>query len=170
MTDSGTEEWGPDLALIRIPGVIASDIAVVKAFYDFDRRRGRYAETIRYDRGLWNVIGAPEELSNFGAQEASLHISLFSSWITKASERDGLDYVDLAYGHEERSDLPHSYGGISGSGLWQIQPTRSKGTGDISWNDTVQLEGVAFYQKVTGDQRGVIRCHGRKSLFRILDQ
>ena len=105
MTDSGTEEWGPDLALIRIPGVIASDIAVVKAFYDFDRRRGRYAETIRYDRGLWNVVGAPEELSNFGAQEASLHISLFSSWITKASERDGLDYVDLAYDHEERSDL-----------------------------------------------------------------
>jgi len=165
----GPEEWGPDLALIRIPDIVASDLRRVKAFYNLDRRRSEYAEPARYDRGLWAVIGAPAEWSAFGPHDAVLQLSLFGSWIVKACEREGLDYLDLAFDHEGRPDLPQSYGGISGSGLWQVAVTRSANTGVISWTDAVRLEGVAFFQEFTAKRRGVIRCHGRKSIFQALE-
>ena len=38
-------------------------------------------------------------------------------------------------------------------------------TGTVTWNGEVSLEGVAFYQKFTGPAEGVIRCHGRESIY-----
>ena len=46
-----------------------------------------------------------------------VEIGLFASVVASAQIGDGFDYVDLSYFHEDRPDLPRSYGGISGSGL-----------------------------------------------------
>jgi hypothetical protein len=157
-------EWGPDLALVRLPSLIARDIRQVKAFYNVDKRRPLPAEHPPYESGLWAVLGAPEEQSVFGEKEAVLKISLFASVVTSAQSRDGFDYVNLSYFHEDRPDLPRSYGGISGSGLWRLPISRAE-NGTITWNGEAHLEGVAFYQKAASAVEGVIRCHGRTSVY-----
>ena len=156
-------EWGPDLALIRLPDLVARDIRQVKAFYNVDRRKPSSGERPEYESGLWAVLGAPAEQSEFGAKEAILKISLFASVVASAQIRDGFDYVDLSYFHDERPDLPRSYGGISGSGLWRLPISRAE-NGAVTWDGVVQLEGVAFYQKPVSPVEGVIRCHGRASV------
>jgi hypothetical protein len=157
-------EWGPDLALIRLPSVVARDLGQVKAFYNIDKRKALMGDRPAYDHGVWAVVGAPEEQSLFGKDEAVLTICLFASVVASAQTRDGFDYVDLSYFHEDRPDLPRSYGGISGGGLWQLPIARSE-SGDVVWNDHVNLEGVAFYQKAISPFEGVIRCHGRWSVY-----
>lgn len=161
---TGPPEWGPDLALIRVPDIVASDIRRVKAFYNLDKRRPKPGEHPAYDEGAWAVIGAPGELSTFGETEAVLRISLFVSVVVSARQRDGFDYVDLGYYHQGRSDLPQSYGGLSGSGLWHA-PIRKSASGAVSWTGEARLEGVAFYQEPTDEKEGVIRCHGRVSIY-----
>ena len=164
LSASGFAEWGPDLALIRLPDLVARDIRQVKAFYNVDKRRPSSGERPQYESGLWAVLGAPGEQSEFGEKEAVLRISLFASVVASAQIRDGFDYVDLSYFHEDRPDLPRSYGGISGSGLWRLPISKAE-SGAIAWNGEVQLEGVAFYQKPASAVEGVIRCHGRMSLY-----
>lgn len=159
-------EWGPDLAMIRLPDLLASELRNTKAFYDLDRRRaGSLAEPVRHGFGLWCVIGAPGEQSVFGENEALLRTSVFASGLVTPSERGGWDYLDLSFDHEGKPHLPTSYGGLSGSGLWQVQVTKSASTGSVSWPETANLEGVAFYQKSISGLAGVLRCHGRRSLF-----
>jgi hypothetical protein len=157
-------EWGPDLALIELPDKVASDVRRAKAFYNLDKRRPKPGEQPAYDQGLWAVIGAPEELSTFGETKAVLRVSLFASVVVSTCQRAGFDYVDLAYYHEGRSDLPQSYGGLSGSGLWHA-PIRKSVSGAVSWTGEARLEGVAFYQKPIDKKEGVIRCNGRKTIY-----
>jgi hypothetical protein len=144
--------------------LIASDVRQLKAFYNLDRRRPE-SGVAPEQHDLWAAIGAPAEQSRFGPKEAVLRLTLFDSWTAQACERDGFDYLDVAFDHERRPDLPRSYGGISGSGLWQI-PITTSASGSISWTRSVRLEGVAFFQKPTSAQQDVIRCHGRKSILR----
>jgi len=161
---AGPPEWGPDLALINLPEIDAADIRRVKAFYNLDKRRPKPGEQPAYDQGLWAVIGAPGELSTFGETEGVLGVRLFASVVFSACQRAGFDYVDLGYYHEGRSDLPQSYRGLSGSGLWHAPITKST-SGAVSWTGQAGLEGVAFYQKPTDEKEGVIRCHGRTSIY-----
>jgi hypothetical protein len=166
---SGTEfgEWGPDLALIRLPKLVARDIGQVKTFYNIDKRRPSLDSAAPYAAGAWAVLGAPAEQSTFGPKEAVLKVSLLASVVAAARMRDGFDFVDLSYFHEGRPDLPQSYGGISGSGLWHL-PISRDGDGTIVWNREAHLEGVAFFQKAANAVEGVIRCHGRTSLYEQL--
>lgn len=165
---TGPEELGPDLALIGIHDLVAADIRQVKAFYNLDKRRPRITESVPYDTGLWAIVGAPAEQSTFGEDEAVMKISLFASRIVGFSQRGDFDFVDLAFYHEGRPDLPQSYGGLSGSGLWQVPIEKSASTGRLSMAEQVHLEGVAFYQEFATQHEGVIRCHGRRSVYEHL--
>jgi hypothetical protein len=53
---TGPPEWGPDLALIELPDILAADIRQVKAFYNLDKRKPKPGEQAGYERGLWAVI------------------------------------------------------------------------------------------------------------------
>jgi hypothetical protein len=172
-----SEEWGPDLALLAIPEPLVSAIKVHKAFYDLDRRREAVMNgPARFADGFWGVYGAPAEHSVFDADEATLRVGLFACSDPPRFEREGFDYVELPIDRTTRAHLPGSYGGISGAGLWRFdviadgltaRPDRT-----ISLGDGVDLEGVAFFEEFTAKDRvkGVIRCHGRKSVYaRLVD-
>jgi hypothetical protein len=159
-------EWGPDLALIRLPQPAAWEISQEKAFYNLDRERPEPGAAAERDN-FWALVGAPAEQAVFSPTESILRLCLFDSWTSpRECQRGGLDYRDLALDHTRRKGLPQSYGGISGSGLWRIPITRS---GDqISWRHSVRLEGVAFFQVPMAGPQQVIRCHGPKSILLCL--
>jgi len=83
--DKGPGEWGPDLAPIRLPDLIVSDIVREKAFFRLDRPRPEAAD----EHVLSVVIGAPAEQSTFSQSEAVLRLSLFDTWTVRVLERDG---------------------------------------------------------------------------------
>ena len=86
----GPPEWGPDLALIKLPDIDSANIRRVKAFYNLDKRKPESGGRAGYDKGLWGVIGVPAELSIFGETEAELKIRLFASEVVSAHERGRL--------------------------------------------------------------------------------
>ena len=84
-------------------------------------------------------------------------------------EIDGYDYLDYPVSPLARKTpppLPRSWGGMSGSGLWQI-PLKSEEDHFEEDNieyDTPLLSGILFRQrKVSGEMW--ITCHGRKSVY-----
>jgi hypothetical protein len=160
---SPSDEWGPDLALIRLPSLAARDIGREKAFYDLDRQRTDPVLAGERD-DCWALIGAPAEQATFRPTESMLRLTLFDSW-TKPHEceRGGFDYRDVTLDRMRRRGLPQSYKGISGSGLWRIPIARSGR--QIAWTREVRLEGVAFFQIPAPAPRQIIRCHGRKSIL-----
>ena len=170
VSQRGTPEWGPDLALIGIPELKASELRAHKAFYNLDRRRPAALETAPYTGGgMWGVLGAAAEQASFAADVAILPTNLFVSVITATTEQSVYDYLDLAIRVGGSPGLPTSYGGLSGAGLWRYELTKSESTGRVAVAGRPSLEGVAFYQG-PGSDRSFIRCHGRRSVYqRVLE-
>ena len=79
-----------------------------------------------------------------------------------AEEIGGYDYLEyLVDPLDSEGPSPESWGGMSGSGLWQI-PLRSQGNGlDF---DSPLLSGICFLEKKVNGEMW-IRCHGRKSVY-----
>ena len=160
----GDPELGPDLAVISLPQLISRQVRQEKAFYNIDKRRPLAGQHPQYDAGAWAIIGVPDEWSDFTGPEAVMKLTLFVSIVERARERGGFDYVDLGYYQKGKPDHLKSYGGMSGSGLWQFTVQRSP-AGKLTWLGDARLEGVAFYQLPSDNFTGVVRCHGRASLY-----
>jgi hypothetical protein len=56
---------------------------------------------------------------------------------------------------------------MSGGGLWRVQFYPHSEKEEIS--STIALEGVAFYELGTTEGKGIIRCHGTKSIQKVLE-
>jgi hypothetical protein len=90
-----SDDWGPDVALIGVPEPHAGKITLSKAFYHLDRRRtAALTSTVRLQEGLWAVIGAVHEQSEFGPDESVVRPTVFASTISGTAERDGYDYLE----------------------------------------------------------------------------
>jgi hypothetical protein len=169
--------WGPDLALIEIPLLYASNLeATGKAFYDLTRRRAERLEVpLDVRSGNWVIVGALFD-ENFtvtgpqpdGGEGLETTLTLIGSRVRSTHERRGFDCIDIALDNKLSDGFPVSYGGISGAGLWRVGTRFGE---KIAWpNDgPVELEGVAFfYHKPDPEPEDeVIRCHGRRSVYDI---
>ena len=161
---------GPDLAFVEIPQLDVQRIQQRKAFFNLDRRKkGKLAISPTYQSGLWSVLGAVEEQSEFNPTEACLGLRVYACGFPNAETRGGHDYLELPYDRRSSPQLPTSFGGISGSGLWQVLIAKSRRTQQVNLSHA-ELEGVAFFQEpdANSSSRGVIRCHARQSLYSAL--
>lgn len=153
-----SEEWGPDIALVRLPEALVRRLELRKAFYDLARDR---ADALREGgRRLWVLIGATEEGSDLSSKdEALLKNRQFTTPEPQKSTHDGLDYTEVPWGRDN-PDAPTTWGGMSGAGLWLVDPDVNKGV----------LAGLAFYEHPPdGTERGFIRCHSRRDVEQYLD-
>jgi len=146
-------EWGPDLALLELPVLDANKMERFKVFYNLDRRKSEaLASSPLYNTGEWALIGAPGEFCSVGAKRANLDVFLLANKLLYVHDRGGFDYVDMSLDAKGKSELPRSYAGLSGSGLWQL------------YDGSVSLEGIAFYQSLK-ETKQYVRCHARKSIY-----
>ena len=163
------QPWGPDLALLRLPDHVRQQLELrgLKAFYDLDRHR----ETLSTDRtlpchGAWVVVGCPA-FASLVTEGAPLNLSgyaLFGFGATHHEEGE-FDYVDLRVNPPPDEGVPDSLKGMSGAGLWWTPLTKNAQSGQITWDGTRQLEGVAFREEFS--PRRSIRCHWRRSVYAL---
>jgi hypothetical protein len=150
-------EWGPDLALLRIPPEYVGGIKAFQVFEDV-ATRGRPMNVACLE--CWMLLGTPKELGSFSPHHADVQIS--GSFVNPRYHRRGKqDYFDVAM-DITAADAPKSFGGVSGGGLWRILAYISPTTGKIDWLQ--RLKGVAFYEFPPKDGGRMLRCHGPSSL------
>jgi len=77
-------------------------------------------------------------------------------------ERDGFDYIEFPV-IDDGPDVPTSFKGMSGGGLWQVTVTRSK-SGDLEISRSY-LIGVIFFEDTRENGVRFLRCHGSLSLY-----
>ena len=157
------EEWGPDLAFLRVPDQFVLSIEAYDAiFHNLSIRKETALQSApETDEGRWVILGVPQETAILTPTHASLEFTGYFMPVKTTHTRDGFDYVDLEVNMMSYPDAPQSFGGVSGGGLWQVLPSQSGSTGEFSW----ELEGVAFYQSAPKDGLRFVRCHGRRSIY-----
>ena len=73
------------------------------------------------------------------------------------------DYLEFKARYGGLNEPPQSFGGFSGAGLWQAPLVRTP-EGTLKAKELL-LSGVAFYQFARTEERRVIKCHGRRSVY-----
>lgn len=163
LRDKEWSEWGPDVALIELPPVDASSVKLVKAFYDLDKPR--LPERVDQMESTWVLVGVPEEGSYIEQDAALMRVTAYSPSEITPRDLGEYDYIDISFSRVGIEGLPSFFGGISGSGLWEIPFMRSDKADGFRWNRTVILRGLAFYQP---KGQSVVRCHGPKTINRLV--
>lgn len=161
-------EQGPDLAFIRLSPDIMANIESRASVINGDRQRAQFnsGEPERYAMASV-VFGVVQEFTGATVKSGGLATTPFRGFLSKGNivdvnEAHGLDLFRLQPVPDE-ADLPTSYEGTSGGGLWQLY---LRADGSVI---QLRLAGVAFYQKKIGDELHIIG-HGPHSIYHTLYQ
>jgi hypothetical protein len=164
LNSSGYGQWGPDLAICRIPEPIASQLLPDgKVYHRLDAAPMSANDNIRW---FWVLVGVPDEMSIHGASEDVLATRAIGCHTLLLHEHGGHKYVDLLFDRTKYHGLPRSFGGVSGGGLW-IAEFETKDD-SLNWTGRVCLRGVAFYQHPEADNVAAVRCHDREDIVALL--
>lgn len=168
--DGRISEWGPDMALLRLPQPFVSTIEAKKSFLNLPQHKKAFAShPPATDSGLWVVMGMVGELSEIQEYpqkrivEGHVQGGAYVSFVQQTYQRAGYDYYDLG-ANLQLPGVPSSFRGVSGGGLWEIGLAMKK-DGTIVWEGKRYFRGVAFWQSENSDGHRMVRCHGPKSIF-----
>jgi hypothetical protein len=152
-------EWGPDLALLRIPAERVGSISAYRLFYNLARPA---SPPKVHHVELRVLMGVPETLGVFKDDFAQLIIhGLFCDVEAEPKIRASFDYIDLSV-NVSGPDTHSDFRGVSGGGLWKVRVYQNRSIGKTDFFGI--LEGVAFHQSDLVDGRRILRCHGPESI------
>jgi hypothetical protein len=162
-----SDELGPDLAFLPIPSdklAVINDFTT-KLFWNLDRHQAEMLkDNPEFGDGLWVLTGAPDVYSRVPkahTQELRLMAYRLGSVGWPMTNGD-FDYVHAPMLGQ---DMPNTFKGMSGGGLWRADIERHQ-DGSFASIGRLRLEGCAFYELPLEDRCLVIRCHGRRSIYR----
>jgi len=160
----------PDLAFI---GLHPPDIGTIKAYKQFvnlsAERERVLPKPLGLKEGAWFIWGAAGYRNTIEPPEGALKpiIGLHGLCGPGLAVNETIDsehdYVDIQVNYGEGYETPKTFGGYSGGGIWQI---RIEGIDTDSPTPTDWIySGVIFYQSDVSDQKRVLNCHGRRSVY-----
>jgi trypsin len=151
-------EWGPDLALLKIPSVLVGEIEAIQVF---EHLKAPPKRLIAEGLECWVAMGTPAELGTFTENYADVQIS--GDFVNQQRlYRGDHDYWDFAVDTAQHG-APKNFGGYSGGGLWRVVVYCSSETGKIDWSQ--RLKGLIFWQFPIVNDHRIIRAHGPKSII-----
>ena len=176
--DPLSKEYGPDISFIKLlhTGDIGS-ISARKSFFNIAyNRNDRLKFSLRDQGGVWIIVCCPSEFLEIGSEEEkgfpkTLQLKAFQyvTGITDRYEKNSYDYIELDITYKESKELPESFGGTSGAGVWKvflkIQPDD---TFENMTFDPPVLSGLVFYQTDKESNRRRLRCNGGKTIYNQL--
>ena len=164
---------GPDLGILLVPDSIACKfVPSTKTFYNLAKRRTKVTSNPPpIDNGTWVLSGAPAEWTEEVLDSDSRFETvkkqgglLGLGCVDREFEQDGFDYLEFLADYNASYEGPNRFGGCSGGGLWPIFLARNA-VGEIIVTEKI-LSGVAFYECGLKANKRIVKCHGRKSVYR----
>ena len=166
------KEYGPDLAFITIPQPYLGTVKSYKSFVDLSADQAYLLDDPpTLDSGLWFVCGCPSRMtrrvpSERGFREVIEFRLLCGTGPAGSTFVKGdFDYIDMQLNLRAAPNLPRTYRGMSGGGLWQVL-IRREASGMFSASRYL-LSGVVYYQTELVDERRALRSHGRRSVYQV---
>lgn len=164
MPETKLDEWGPDIALLRIPEMKVGSIEAHRVFYNLDKdRKGTEKDCLR----ARILNGTPGVLAKGVGkiQVVEIH-GMYVSIDADFYDHDKFDLIDF----DMDTTLPQvikDFRGVSGGGVWDVQifPT---GDGK-KFDSTETLVGVAFHQLGLKDNIQTVRCHGPRTIRALIE-
>lgn len=173
LTSPLSEEYGPDLDFIEIaPCDQLQRILAVASVWSLDRDLDSLLREFAGEGLLLASLGFPEErckttpLAN-GFRRVAYHLT--SGHVIQkgdVTERDGWDYIQSKCFYCDENDLPQSFGGTSGGGIWSVHVLKSKASGKLSIGKSA-LVGVSFYQTRLENNVRYVRGHFIRSIYDV---
>jgi len=164
------QSGGPDLGLLILPEVDVGSLKARKSFYNLSSHRQRVLDNPpAHDEGLWFLCGFAGELTSERLPERGYaRVKVFQGacgvgWVDREYCVGDFDYFEFEARYGGLNEPPQSFGGFSGAGLWQVPLVRTP-AGTLKAKELL-LSGVAFYQSARMEERRVIKCHGRRSVY-----
>lgn len=162
---------GPDLAFIKLPQPYIGQIKAHGTFYNLAHDKEEMLNSpVDNNMGMWAVSGFPDEytkeIESIGCFDGVIKYEgncLFGG-IDKSYSSGEFDYIEMPADYQ--NDVPESFGGVSGGGLWHIileQPPQ----GNIKVKRII-LSGLAFYQSALDNNFRSLKCHGKRSIYQIV--
>ena len=159
----------PDLAFILLPDSSISLLeATTKAFYSIDKRLNKEnMEFFKNKLGYFALFGTPEERMDY--QKQSVPSFIYNTYLSEYFEHEGWDYQIMGINLEENPEIPTSFSGVSGGGIWKIKFFIDEDKTKFAVENPIEdiaLVGVNFNQT---DLKGrQIVGHGPESIYKSL--
>ena len=166
-----SEHSGPDIGVIILPIIEARRIERFGIFYNLNKRKDGMLSDVNETRNrIWKLGGLVGERTSPATPKRRLvRTKIFGGIVAdievkRIFSEEKFDYIDCEVLYDENYVGPHSFGGCSGGGLWQVLFAFESG-GIVNIDDVI-LSGVVFCQFGIKDEKRVIRSHGCKSIYR----
>ena len=161
---------GPDIALVTLTEAVAGTIEAKKSFYNVESRRdAMLTSPLPQDHGFWvaqGFVGERTIVVEYRPEGSPLWKRFFHMSAAGGPQSETIvgkyDYVEMPVIPVRNPDVPTSFGGMSGGGLWQI-PLHRNAQGVIEYFRPL-LSGVIFYQYDEIEQRH-LKCHFRRTVY-----
>jgi len=164
------DSHGPDLGFIVLPSSEIGTIRAKKGFCNLDIKRDKMlANPPRLDEGFWVLYGVPDikTIDKPTAKSFELikeyNTFCFFGGIRNLFIVDEFDYCNFEVKYDSISNIPETFGGFSGGGLWQVPLLKS--SENIIEPQEYILSGVVFYQTERAGLNRSIKCHCRNSIY-----
>ena len=172
-SDDANEADGPDLAFCQLlSSGDLSTLAALKSFYDMTRiGKALLNDPPDESIGIWALFGCPgvysKEEIDIAAKRRTVTIKYVMGVVGlgEVEELEPFDYA-LASTSKTTGSVPSTFGGLSGGGLWQCLLFEKDGETNLLGHPL--LSGVAYWQSDPRAVKTMIRCHFRRSLYKVL--
>lgn len=172
-----SDNEGPDLVFLEIPP--SEKLGTLKAKKSFFNLTANSEKRLVFceddERGFWATSYSVEFRSSVEKMQDGLPALKVPTWVgyTGIEKRyvvGEFDYVEVGISYTPENDMPPSFGGASGGGLWKLPLSgveRDDGEIDLKAGNPV-FAGVLFYQTNREENCRSIRCHGPKSIYQVV--
>ena len=171
-TPNKYSEEGPDLAVILLPEQETAWITASQSYWVISENRLQHPSvTYNNDSSIVFLTGFPDILtSGLGPQSQfsktiRYTCSSFYGPIERESSDDIYDYLEVCVEYGNSGDIPSTFRGLSGGGVWKLPLWYDENNKQVKAKDPV-LYGVAFYESVVEENRRHIKCHGPQSIYK----
>jgi hypothetical protein len=165
------EDLGPDLAFIEIkPSQHLNQLDACRDFFNLGVNREKGLQLDLREKDLVVISGFYHEghttevnEDGFSQVKGFKGCAAFTS-IENRREHANYDLCDVAVDYSLNDEIPQSFGGYSGGGLWYVH-VKEEETGEIG-HGLPLFAGVVFYQEQISETRKILRCHLTNSIYR----
>ena len=172
-----SDEEGPDLVFLEIlPDEKIGTLKARKSFFNITAKTDERLSFLEDDeKGFWAISYSVDFQSAIVKMDDGLPAIVVRTWVgyTGIDNRYDIgefDYIEAGVSYTSENDLPPTFGGASGGGLWKFPLSGSKqndGKLDLEAGNPVYA-GVIFYETHREENYRRIRCHGPKSLYKTM--